>query len=146
MEHRIETVTPFDVVGISIRTTNAQAAATIGALWGRFFADGIAAQVPGRVDDRILGVYSDYESDHTGAYDLLVGCAVRGAGTPDGMQRVRVAGGRYAVVTARGEMPAALIRAWLAIWNSGLPRAFTQDFEVLDPARPDLEEIWVALA
>jgi len=145
MEHRIETVQPFEAVGIQIRTSNARAMETIGALWGRFFAEGIAAKVPGRTDDRILGLYSQYESDHNGEYNLLVGCATNSAETPAGMARVKVAGGKYAVITARGEMPMALIAAWISIWNSDLKRAFTQDFEVLDPAKPNQEEIWVAL-
>jgi predicted transcriptional regulator YdeE len=145
MEHRTETVRPFDVVGIQIRTSNAKAMETIGPLWGRFFDESLADTIPGRVNDCIYGVYDEYESDHTGEYNLLVGCKTKSTETPPGMKRVKIAGGKYAVVTARGEMPEALINAWVSIWGSGLPRAFTQDFELLDPSKANQEEIWIAL-
>src|SRR5919109_2739729 len=127
MDYRIETVKSFDVVGIQIRTSNEKAVETIGPLWGRFFDEGLADKIPGRVDDCTYGVYDTYESDHTGEYNLLVGCKVSSDKTPPGMKRVKIKGGKYAVITAKGEMPEALINAWVAIWNSGLPRAFTQD-------------------
>jgi predicted transcriptional regulator YdeE len=145
MDYRIETVKPFEVVGIQIRTSNANAMETIGPLWGRFFDEGLAEKIPGRVDDCTYGVYDSYESDHTGEYNLLVGCKTTNAQTPAGMQRVKIKGGKYAVVTAKGEMPEALINAWVAIWGSELKRAFTQDFELLDPAKADQEEIWIAI-
>jgi predicted transcriptional regulator YdeE len=145
MEHRIETVKPFDIVGIQIRTNNSKAMETIGPLWGRFFDQNLAEQIPGRVDDCTYGVYDGYESDHTGDYNLMVGCKVNSDKTPPGMKRVKVKGGKYAVITAKGEMPEALINAWVSIWSSGLPRAFTQDYELLDPSKADQEEIWVAL-
>jgi predicted transcriptional regulator YdeE len=145
MDYRIETVKPFDVVGIQIRTSNANAMETIGPLWGRFFDQGLAEKIPGRVDDCTYGVYDGYESDHTGEYNLLVGCRTTSAQTPPGMKRVKIKGGKYAVVTAKGEMPEALINAWVAIWGSELKRAFTQDFELLDPVKADQEEIWIAI-
>jgi predicted transcriptional regulator YdeE len=127
------------VVGISVRTRNADEGdpqkAKIGALWQRFFADGIAAKT-GTVDPgKTLAVYTDYESDHQGAYTLVVGCAVTGAPpVPAGMVAVTIPAGEFDAFEAKGEMPKALNETWGAIWRhyeaGRAKRAYTTDFEV----------------
>lgn len=115
MEYREETLRGFDVVGIQIRTRNSTAMETIGPLWERFHAEHTASRIPHPADERLLAVYSAYESDHTGAYHFLIGQRVQEVvGTlPDHLTCIRVPPGRYAVVAAREEMPGALVKAWL---------------------------------
>jgi predicted transcriptional regulator YdeE len=61
------------------------------------------------------------------------------------MKRVSVPRGRYALFTATGEMPRALIETWGKVWASPVKRAYTTDFEVHDPAKPGQVDIHIAL-
>lgn len=131
---------PFDVIGIALRADNTdpQVGEAIGAHWKRFFAEGIPDRIPGRVDQAFIAVYTDYEGDHTKPYTLIVGCRVDGtASAPDGMVMVHVPEQTYAITTAKGAMPGAVVEAWQAIWSSGLDRAFTADIEVYDHRAQD---------
>jgi predicted transcriptional regulator YdeE len=146
MEHREQTIPGFHVVGVQIRTSNAEAMETIGPLWGRVMNDGLIQRIPHPADSQLIAVYSNYESDHTGAYDYTIGRRVNAVGEiPEGMAHVEFPESRYAVVTAKGEMPDALVQTWTRIWQADLPRGFNADFEVHDFENPDEVEIWLSL-
>ncbi|MBO9640430.1 MAG: AraC family transcriptional regulator [Siphonobacter aquaeclarae] len=143
----------FTLLGPVIRTTNqnGQAAHDIPALWQRFFAENLAAAIPGRVDNAIYCLYTDYETDHTGPYTTLLGCRVEaGTPAPAGMETRAVPAGQYHEIVAKGNLDSGLIYdAWVTIWQSDLPRAFTADFEVYgeraaDPADAEVS-IFVAV-
>lgn len=140
MEHRDEELPAFDLVGVSVRASNERAMETIGPLWGRVYAGEWPRLSVGRT--RLYAVYSNYESDHAGEYDFLIGIAAApDDDPPDQMVRLHVPAQRYAVVTARGEMPGALFDAWGRIWEAALPRAYGADFEIHDPDSPEAVEI-----
>ena len=136
------------VVGFAVRTTNAAemdpARAQLPALWGRAGAPGAFAHVPGRVDENLYAVLTDYENDHHGAYTQIVGIAVHTAARlPEGMVAVRVPGVQAMLLEARGPMPGALIEAWQQVWkhteSGGTPaRAYTTDLEIHHRAGADL--------
>ncbi|ETK32118.1 GyrI-like domain-containing protein [Microbispora sp. ATCC PTA-5024] len=136
------------VVGYAVRTSNAAEAdparAQLPGLWARAGAPGAFAHVPGRVDENLYAVLTDYESDHRGAYTQVVGVAVHTAARlPEGMVAVRVPGVPCLLFEARGPMPAALLDAWQQAWKhteSGAApaRAFTTDLEVHHPGGTDL--------
>jgi predicted transcriptional regulator YdeE len=146
------------VVGASVQTTNAAEAqpstARIGALWQKFFREDLASKVGPRAHPtQVLGVYTDYESDHTGEYTLVVGCPVPEfpCEPPDGLVAVTIPERDYLVFPAKGPMPQTLIATWGRIWDHfGRPpapkRAFTTDFEVHDPTTPDEASIHIAFA
>ena len=147
MEHREQTIPAFNVVGVQIRTTNAEAMDTIGPLWGRVMSEGLIQKIPDPADGQLIAVYSNYESDHTGAYDYTIGRRVNSVGElPDGLTQVEIPDSRYAIVTARGEMPDAVVKTWMRIWEADLQRGFNSDFEVHDFENPDEVEIWLSLA
>jgi predicted transcriptional regulator YdeE len=145
----------MNVVGIDVRTTNAEEAdpktARIGALWQRFFRDGVLEKVRGRKGGAILGVYTSYESDHTGLYTLIVGAEAASLdGQPAGLAGIAVPAARYLVFKAKGPMPKALIEEWGRIWQffasaTEHARAYTSDFERHDPTKPDEVEIHIAI-
>ena len=146
MEHREQTIPAFNVVGVQIRTTNAEAMDTIGPLWGRVMSEGLIQRIPDPADGQLIAIYSNYESDHTGAYDYTIGRRVKSVGdVPEGMAHVEIPESRYAVVTAKGEMPDAIVQTWMKIWETDLPRGFSADFEVHDFSNPDEVEIWLSL-
>ncbi|GAA2869973.1 GyrI-like domain-containing protein [Streptosporangium fragile] len=136
------------VVGHAVRTSNADemepGRGRLGALWARASVPGAFAHVPGRVDENVYAVLTDYESDHHGAYTQIVGVAVRtAAALPEGMVAVRVPGVPSLKLEARGPMPDALLESWQQLWkhteSGGIPaRAFTTDLEVHHPGGVDL--------
>ena len=136
------------VVGFAIRTTNADemdsARAKLPTLWQRAGAPGAFAHVPGRLDENLYAVLTDYESDHNGAYTQIVGIGVRTVPRiPEAMVAVRVPAAQALRLEARGPMPQAVIEAWQQVWkhteSGGTPsRAFTTDLEVHHPNGADL--------
>ena len=126
-------VEAFDVVGISVVTSHETATDDINALWERFFKDSIGQYVPSKTDDVIYAVYSDYEGDHEAPYRLTIGYRVSAVEIPAKMHHVRVQPAEYAVMSAAGEQPKALLETWEAIWSSDLERTYTTDFEVYGP-------------
>lgn len=130
------------VVGIATATTNAReatpATASIPELWGRFMGESLADHISNRVpDDRMFGVYTDYESDHRGCYTNAVTVEVSDASAPpDGMTGFVLPAGTYLVFDCIGEMPAAVVSGWQDVWHyfdsSRMQRAYTADFEVYD--------------
>ena len=83
----------------------------------------------------LLGVYTDYESDHTGAYSLIVSAEVSSLDSvPEGMIGLTIPASKNLVFPAGGPVPDAIIQAWQNIWNhfsqsSEYRRAYTTDFE-----------------
>jgi predicted transcriptional regulator YdeE len=133
-------VPAFRVAGICTRTTNAAEAdpgtACIGALWDRFFSESWEHKLPLPTSDgRVFGVYSGYESNQHGAFDVTAGVAA-----PDnhlaqpGASVVDLQAGSYLVFEAEGHMPQLVIDAWAAVWryfeeNPQVVRRFGTDFE-----------------
>lgn len=146
----------FSVAGIRVRTRNSDemnhATARLGALWNRFFSQSWERQLPSRGDDgRIFGVYSAYESNEHGAFDVTAGVAVADAGDVHalpGAVRVDVQAGDYLVFTGEGEMPQMVIDTWVRVWqffadNPQVQRRFGTDFEAYEGADKVLVHIGV---
>jgi predicted transcriptional regulator YdeE len=133
-------ISGFYVLGLEERTSNAAesdpATAKIPILWGRFYGDNLAAQIPKRLDKgRPYGVYFDYEGDHGGAYSVLAGYQVRSLESAQpGMMGLSIPSGKYQVFTAKGA--AEVPRAWANIWEyfakAKAKRSYQYDFEVYE--------------
>lgn len=134
-------IQPFYVIGIAVRTTNEnnQAATDIPALWNTFFTEGIAEKIPGRTDQSVYSIYTDYEKDHTRPYTTILGCRVANLGNiPEGMVGKTIEGGTYTAFTAKGKLDEGIVyNEWVKIWNSELERTYTSDFEVYGPKAQD---------
>jgi predicted transcriptional regulator YdeE len=134
MEPQLQRLESFNVAGVTARTTNRDESdpqvAQIGTLWNRFFDERIYEKTPHRMNDmRLFGVYSAYEADARGAFDITTGVAVSG-----GPSTVRIEGGDYLVFTGRGEMPQMVLSVWKSIWqyfddHPGIVRCYRSDFE-----------------
>ena len=134
MQPQQQRLEPFRVAGLTARTSNRDEsdpeAARIGFLWNRFFGERVYEKTPHRIDDmRLYGVYSDYEADAHGAFDITTGVAVA-----DGPASVRIEGGNYLVFSARGEMPQMVTELWDTIWayfeaHPEIQRRYRSDFE-----------------
>jgi predicted transcriptional regulator YdeE len=142
------------VAGLGIRTTNADEAqpskARIPGLWGRFATQHWAERLEqGGAFGPILAVYSAYESDVSGSYQILIGREL--AGSPPvapPLQVVDVPQGGYLVFSSSGPLPDAVIEGWRGVWAffgrpDAPPRAYTADFEAY--LEHERTEIWVAV-
>ncbi len=125
---------PFRVIGISVRTTNEnnQAATEIADLWGKFMHENILEAIPNKLDSTVYSIYTDYESDHTKPYNVILGCKVENLDKiPDGMVGKFIDGGSYMKLSSKGNLAEGLIiNKWVEIWGMDLNRAFTADYEV----------------
>lgn len=131
---RTITIEAFKVVGIKVRTSNedGKAAQDIPALWERFFAENILDKIPNKVNNEILSIYTNYESDHTKPYDTVLGCKVSSfENLPEGLEMATFDVGTYATFQAKGNLDEGVVyNEWAKIWNTDLKRKYTADFEV----------------
>jgi len=138
----------FHVAGLTVRTTNRDesdpSAGRLAALWGQFFDREIYASTPHRnADKRLFGVYSAYESDAHGAFDVTAGVSVA-----EGKGSVAIEAGDYLVFAARGEMPRLVVDAWQRVWryfeaHPEIVRRYRSDFEAYDG--PDAVAIHIGI-
>jgi predicted transcriptional regulator YdeE len=144
------------LIGISARTSNASEfnseTAKIGATIQKYITEGVYNKIPNqKTPGKTYCVYTEYESDHTGAYTYFIGEEV-GADSeiPAELSTITIPEQSYAKFTTEsGQMPAVCINAWMDIWKMtsedfGSERAFKADFEVyderaLDPANTVLD-------
>lgn len=134
MEHEVIESSACTLVGLATRVEPTTAMETIGGLWGRVLGEGVLDEVKGRRDGHtLIAAYTDYETDETGPYTLMVGVPVRDdADAPEGMMRRAFEGHRVASIRVQGAVPAVVRTTWLEIHASPLPRAFTVDYERYD--------------
>ncbi|TXI96843.1 MAG: AraC family transcriptional regulator [Chryseobacterium cucumeris] len=127
-------IEPFKVIGISVRTINenGQAGKDIPVLWEKMISENIVNSIPNKIDNTIYSIYTDYEKDHTKPYTTVLGCKVENLDNiPEGMVGYSFDGGEYLKFVPKGDLSKGLvINEWLKIWEMGLNRTFTADFEV----------------
>lgn len=134
----------FNVIGISVRTTNenGQSGQDIPALWNKFMTEGIAEQIPNKIDNSIYCIYTEYENDHTKPYTTILGCKVENLDTiPNSMVGKTFEESTYTKYIAKGNiLQGVVFNEWIKIWNSDLDRTFAADFEVYDEKAQNLEK------
>ncbi|QNF32462.1 AraC family transcriptional regulator [Adhaeribacter swui] len=136
MQFETTVLDEFYIIGISVRTANAngQAQADIGALWSRFFNQNIISQIPDKVNNDLYCVYTDYESDYQGPYTTVLGCKVQSLqNIPDGLSGIPIPAANYQVYTSQGKLPDCVGQTWHYIWQHTQNRKYTADFDVYGP-------------
>ncbi|SEW37859.1 Predicted transcriptional regulator YdeE, contains AraC-type DNA-binding domain [Chitinophaga sp. YR573] len=135
----------FNIIGIAVRTTNenGQAGIDIPVLWDKFISEGIADKIPGKVDNTVYSVYTEYEGDFTKPYTTVLGCKVNTADTiPEGMKGIVIEKGTYIKRTTGVDK---VFEEWTKIWNSDIPRIYTTDFEAYGEKAQNPEEAAVEI-
>jgi len=145
----VKSVSEKVVYGLSIRTYNATEmqpeTGKIGALYQSFDT---TVEVDYKNGERVYGVYYDYQSDHTGEFNVLAGFDGNASANQD-LERVVIPKAKYLVFTQQGEMPQAVINAWFDVWqyfskdDAQYQRLFTVDFEHYKSA--DQVEVHIAI-
>ena len=79
MNYEIVTLEEKIAVGVSARTNNLSPdmGAVIGGLWNRLYHEGIYESIPGKVNEKALGIYTDYAGDATADYTVLAACETK---------------------------------------------------------------------
>jgi predicted transcriptional regulator YdeE len=96
-----------------------------------------------------VGVYSAYESDVTGSYQILVGREISTPTSPTPpLQIVSLPEAGYLVFRRSGSLPQMVIDGWQDVWayfagKDAPARAYSFDFEICPNATN--VEIWVAV-
>jgi predicted transcriptional regulator YdeE len=136
IEMELRFVTEKTINGMSIRTDNASEMdpmkGKIGVLWQTFDAE---VPVDYQNGERVYGVYSDYESDHTGKFTVHAGFDGMSFPLSSNLEKITIPQGKYLVFTHKGEMPQIAIDAWTEVWNyfnngqAEHTREYTTDFE-----------------
>ena len=121
------------IYGLKVRTSNEKEmnpkTAKIGALWGEYFEKILPTLAQGTQG---YGVYTKYESDALGEFDVLAGSEV----VNDALEKVTLEEGNYLCFKVNGELPQAVIDTWGEIWhyfsdeNCPDTRVFKTDYEL----------------
>jgi len=133
MTPRLERLKSFSVSGLTERTCMAAErdsdAARVTQLWLRFFEEDAFERPARTTDARLFGVYTGYDADGPGSFDITAGVAVH-----EGAPLVHVEGGEYLVFSGRGPMPDLVLALWRDVdsyfeQHPELRRRFHSDFE-----------------
>ncbi|MBP2642571.1 MAG: putative AraC family transcriptional regulator [Firmicutes bacterium] len=132
MNYEVVDVKEKIVAGLAIRTSNndSNMAESIGYLWQKFFNDGVYQSISMKQNDNSIGLYTNYESDANGAYDMMVCCEII---TPEslsmGVNTMSISAGKYAKFIVRGDVQKAVAEFWTKLWAMDLDRKYSCDFE-----------------
>lgn len=148
----------IQLIGLGARTTNQDESGGNGkipGMWGQFYGQAIAESIPNKVNQNIIGLYTDYENGVSGSYSFVIGCEVSTLQhIPEPLLARTIPSSTYAVFTTRkGAISEIVPEAWQYIWNwfenSAYERTFTGDFEYYDERSLDpvsaVVDIFVAI-
>lgn len=154
MQKELLTMPEIKLVGICVRTTNAQEfdqmKGKISPCVQRYFHQGLAEKIPNRESPgTTYCAYTEYESDCNGEYTYFIGEEVSSfpAPLPEGFQKLVIPQQQYAkFTTGPAPMPDVVVNAWKAIWEMspkqlGGPRSHKTDFEVYDERAADHQNV-----
>lgn len=133
MNYKIVNLEEKIITGISVRTSNKakDISAKIGALWEKFFSEGIYASIENKVNDKSIGLYTNYEGDFNNDYDVVV-CTEVSKENPNFENRI-IPAGKYAKFIVKGDSKKDVAEFWGKLWNMDLPRKYSCDFEEYQP-------------
>lgn len=140
MNYKIVNLEKKIVVGKSIITTNenGQSIKDIGMMWNQFINEGIFNDIKNKINPKGIGLYTDYEGDHTKPYRFMC-CTEVNKSDNSNLESRTIDGGKYAKFTVKGNMVESVGKAWYEIWNMDLDRKFTYDFEVYHNDSEDMD-------
>ena len=146
----LRTVTKKIIHGLDARTDNAAEMSPdkgkIHALWQTFDE---SVPVDYKSGERVYGVYSNYESDHTGKFTVLAGFDGKSLPANLSLQKRVIPEAKYLVFPHKGSMPQIAIDAWTEVWeyfanpDAKYQRAYSTDFEYYPG--PDAVEVHIAV-
>ena len=91
----------FNIVGISTQTSNANEIteqAKIPQLWDHFYQQNIAGKIAEPKNGNVYGLYSDYETDVNGIYNITLGVEVNNDNIPADLVVKMIPAAKYLVL------------------------------------------------
>ncbi len=149
MEKTIVECPEIKLIGLSVRTSHQEeqdpATAKILPCLRRYFSENISEKIVDALDtDMTIFAYTDYESDHMGAYTYFIGEEVDSfQHVPEGLTTHTIPAQTYIQFTPDpGPMMRVAAQAWEAIGQLseaelGGKRTYKTDFEVYDDETVD---------
>jgi predicted transcriptional regulator YdeE len=132
MKYEVVNLEKQMAIGLTARTKNSapDMVTVIGSLWTHFYQDGIYDSIHEKINNKALGIYSDYESDANGEYDITVACAVsRPDKLPPNTVIKTIPAGKYAKFILQGNLHQIIAAFWQELWTMNLDRTYICDFE-----------------
>ena len=151
MEYEILELKEKIIEGVEIRTTNQKGKAMqdIAEMWQKFFGEGIYNKIENKLNNKTIGLYTDYEGDYTKPYKFVV-CTEVNKESKNLENRVikTIPRGKYARFIITGDVQKSVGKAWSEIWNMDLKRKYTCDFEEYQNNSEDMnnQEIHIYIA
>ena len=146
---KVSYVKKLMLLGISTRTNNEneknEETQKIAPLWEKYAVENIDSKTLNKSSNTsFYGVYSNYESDVNGDYDVTVAVEV----TKSKNNAMIIENKKYLVFTKEGELPDICSELWEEIWdyfanNSEYERAYAVDFEKY--SKENLIEIYISI-
>lgn len=151
MEYEILELKEKIIEGVEIRTTNQKGKAMqdIAEMWQKFFGEGIYNKIENKLNNKTIGLYTDYEGDYTKPYKFVV-CTEVNKESKNLENRVikTIPKSKYARFIITGDVQKSVGEAWSEIWNMDLKRKYTCDFEEYQNNSEDMnnQEIHIYIA
>lgn len=146
------------IAGIGCRTSNqleASGKGSIPKLWSEFYSGQVGNSIPNKMNECIIGVYTNYETDVNGMYTMMIGSEVHTEReAPSNLVHATLPASKYAVFTSeKGHVADVVPKAWAFVWEwfqqSNIERAYKGDFELYDERSVDPEnavvEIYISI-
>lgn len=131
MNYEIIKLQEKTVVGVKARTKNSDEnmPKVIGGLWNRFY-NGVYQSIENKLNQKSIGLYSNYEQGYMGEYDITVCCEVENkASVSNDLVLTTIPSGLYAKFIVHGNVQTAVCKFWEQVWTMPLDRKFSFDFE-----------------
>lgn len=152
MKYEIVELEEKVVSGIKVKTTNqnGKAIQDIGITWQKLFTGEIYEKIQNKVNNKTIGLYTEYEGDYTKPYIFIAGAEVsqKVESNKEIVSKV-IPKGKYAKFVITGDVQNSVGQAWQEIWNMDLKRKYTCDFEEYQNNSEDMQKqeihIYIAL-
>lgn len=143
MKYEIVELEEKVVAGIKIKTTNQEGKAMqdIGITWQKLFTDRIYEKMSNKVNNKTIGLYTEYEGDYTKPYTFIAGAEVsQKVQKGEEIESIIIPKGKYAKFVITGDVQKSVGQAWQEIWNMDLKRKYTCDFEEYQNNSEDMQK------
>lgn len=147
MKYEIVELEEKIIEGIEIKTTNqdGKSMQDIGKTWQRLFTEGVYEKIQNKVNNKTIGLYTEYEGDYTKPYTFVAGAEV----SEKKNNYKIIEKGKYAKFVIIGDVQNSVGQVWQEIWNMNLKRKYTCDFEEYQNNQEDMQNqeihIYIAL-
>ena len=143
MKYEIVELEKKVVVGIKIKTTNenGKSIQDIGMTWQKLFSNGLYEKIPNKVNNKTIGLYTEYEGDYTKPYIFVAGAeSSKEDENNEEIESIVIPNGKYAKFIITGDVQDSVGKAWQEIWNMNLKRNYICDFEEYQNNSSDMQK------